>query len=65
MYWISNAGEKEFYLKAIVNQTMAMNNPWSLSLGAASDIKFFITFKNTLSVKSLQGLIAGMWEVLI
>lgn len=50
-----HGGENLFYPKAIVNQTMAMNNPWSLSLGVASDIKFFITFKNTLSDKSVEG----------
>lgn len=32
------------HLKDIVNHTMAMNKPWSLSSGAASDIRFFMTF---------------------
>lgn len=57
--------ENSFYPKAIVNQTTAMNNPWSLSFGLASDIKFFITFKYTLSDKSLHGLTARMSKALI
>lgn len=38
------------HLKAIVNHTMAMNKPWSLTSGAASDIMFFITFWRTMEI---------------